>query len=359
MKIEYWDEAKSTKMITRSDPRNLCFGLVNNCTLDGESLHYPNLLLRVGNQLILPTIEQFMSLGRGTIYEKSMFYKPKNDSCYTNVEDRPVFFFNYNVANYYHWLYDTIPYLVHYFELLKAHPDAHLLCNFPYGQNAHFDFFYDTLSCLGIPRNRVIFPKHGVLYQKMYLGSSLTHNRYSSDPPHPLAQSIYKRFKAKQSQPKRIYLSRRTWTKVDKNRNIGTDYTLSRKCVNEDNVFAIFDRFGFEEIFCEDYTIQEKVSIFRNAEIVAGPMGGGFANVLFSRPETTVLCINSPDFFRINERLYHSLQHASVQHFNSTKFLRKSPSQSSANSLSVTGGFNSPWEVDLVLLEQMLKNLIS
>ena len=65
-------------------------------------------------KLILPTKEMFMSLGRGTVYEETMHYEGdiKNSHFMYNTD---VYYFVYNMANYYHFIYDTLPYLYSYF----------------------------------------------------------------------------------------------------------------------------------------------------------------------------------------------------------------------------------------------------
>ena len=95
-------------------------------------------------------------------------------------------------------------------------------------------------------------------------------------------------------------------------KNIGTDYTIQRKCVNEDSVVDLFKKNGFVEVFAEDLSMSEKVSTFANADVVAGPIGGGMANLLFSNKDTKVISINSPEFFPTNERLKNAMLHTDI-----------------------------------------------
>ena len=77
MKIKYWD--KSVSDIKRiSDERDIKVGYFKNCVIEGHSIHYPQPLIKTGDELLLPTIERFMSLGRGTVYESDMEWKCKN-----------------------------------------------------------------------------------------------------------------------------------------------------------------------------------------------------------------------------------------------------------------------------------------
>ena len=116
MKIKYWDKSNQGDIHTISEERNIKVGYFKDCTIEGASPHYPQPLIKSGNELLLPTIERFMSLDRGTIYEETMQWECKNTNI-TKVETSPVFYFVYNCANYFHWIYDTVPYLYSFFEL--------------------------------------------------------------------------------------------------------------------------------------------------------------------------------------------------------------------------------------------------
>ena len=42
--------------------------------------------------------------------------------------------------------------------------------------------------------------------------------------------------------------------------------TEARKCVNEDEVAEYFISLGFEEVFCENLSMKEKIGLFRGAK---------------------------------------------------------------------------------------------
>ena len=104
----------------------------DNCIPCGHNLYYPNVLLNnTDNGLILPLIERTMSLGSGTIYEKSNMtfnYKSKKIN---NIYNNPVFFFVYNKDNYFHYVYDTLPYLISFLKLKSQIPEVKLLMQLP------------------------------------------------------------------------------------------------------------------------------------------------------------------------------------------------------------------------------------
>ena len=116
---------------------------------------------------------------------------------------------------------------------------------------------------------------------------------------------------------------------------------------------------GFTEVFCENLTMSEKIGMFRNAKYIAGPIGGGMCNVIFSPPETRVLSINNPTFFDVNYRFRFSMEHTDMIDFDYTEFVdHQAETIDGDSALSVSGGLNSPWQVDLNKLSKFLDKWI-
>ena len=156
MKIKYWDKSDKAEIYNISDERNIKVGYFKDCTIEGINTHYPQPLIKSNDDLLLPTIERFMSLDRGTIYEETMQWECKNTNI-TKVETSPVFYFVYNCANYFHWIYDAVPYLYSYFKLKKEINDLKILINVSEDRNDLNSFVYETLSLLGIDKKDLIF----------------------------------------------------------------------------------------------------------------------------------------------------------------------------------------------------------
>jgi hypothetical protein len=165
----------------------------------------------------------------------------------------------------------------------------------------------------------ITYAEDGATYETLYLASSLTHGRTNDGtcasglPPSLEAASIWRRLSAgvKLAGPQKLYISRRSWIHGNTS-NIGTNYTTRRQCINEDEVVALFERHGYKETFCELMTMEEKIAAFSAATHVAGFIGGGMANLLFSPPQTRATCIETPEFLRINERFRHSMDHTQI-----------------------------------------------
>ena len=358
--IEYWNQGETKTLCSEDENgRTLECAYFSSVQFTGHSKYYPMPLMysHRDRRLCLPTIERFMSLGRGTVYEESMKYDMKLCS-FRSRYDIPVFYFAYNMANYFHFIYDTLPYLYTYFEEKKIHPELKLLVSPAEGKDDLYPFVWETFELMGINRSDVVFLEQDVIYDYVLVGSSLTHGGLSEKPPHKFTFDIINRLRGTYKGPERVYISRRTWVHNNLD-NIGTNYTERRKCINEDQVAQLFKLYGFQEVFCENLTMEEKIGIFSSAKYVAGPIGGGMANTLFCPKETKVLSINSPLFFEVNDRLRHAMEHTQLTHFDDTMFTdKKEETVDSVGSLSISGGMNSPWEVDLNKLSKFLDTWI-
>ena len=88
---------------------------------------YPDVLLSSNGDLYNPISEKTMSLKSVEGNTVSTYDEPEVKS----VIDNPLFFFIYNTDNYYHFVYDTLPYLISFLNLRKSIPELKLLMNYP------------------------------------------------------------------------------------------------------------------------------------------------------------------------------------------------------------------------------------
>lgn len=309
--------------------------------LTGRNIHYPNCLLERNGELIAPYDERVMSLQKDTFYDDNIWneYVPYSR---TLVEQTPVYFFIYNVDNYYHFIYDTLPQLVGYFKLKEIIPSLTLLVNTSHPlKNKLSPFVAEFLNNLGI--TEFLIASKTTKYARLFIQSSLTHGGQSNDPASKLATSIWKRMSVPDIQtPKRFYISRRTWMH-GKTENLGTNYTTRRKCMNEDAVVELLSKYGIQEVFTELLTTDEKLAYFKNAELVVGVSGGGLCNVLFSPSSTKTLCINTPYFLEINKRFKHSIDHVKVLYSNSAEHADKSSKYQLYSRVKITNAENESY----------------
>jgi len=297
------------------------------CLFTGLNLYYPNTLIKFENELILPTLERTMSLKSGTIYEKFNMNFDYYEKDYKNSCNIPLFFFIYNTDNYFHFLYDSLPYLISYLHLKNSIPELKLLMQYPNEQKTSFyPFINEFLEILNIFKEDIILVDEDTLYSEIYVSTSYTHDIDSNLPPRKEIYDFYqnivsivkKKYScANVSTPQKIYVSRRTWLHNDFS-NIGTNYTTRRRLVNEDEIVESLKREGFTEVFTENLTTLEKILYFANATHVVGAIGGGISNVLFSPKTTKLDALISPTFLDVNTRFKYSLDCVDVNYnFNS------------------------------------------
>jgi hypothetical protein len=296
---------------------------VNNIVPCSESLTYPSIRFKslLENKVINPVFEKTMSLSKINL---DIFEKQKEYIISKKI-DSPVFFFCFNFNNYYHFLYDTLPYFISYRELKKNIPDLKLLV-----PNTDFKkFVLETFELLNIPTEDFIIVNENHTYGEMYYSDSMTHGVDSNLPPHISSKQIYEDLKKNSLNksknkifPKKIYISRRTWENKDSS-NIGTNYTNRRKMINEENLISFLKERDFTEVFCEDLSMSDKITMFYQSEFIIGSIGGGMSNCLFSEKTCKILTIVSPDFLSINYRFIFSLDNGNLKLFNETSHENK------------------------------------
>lgn len=296
---------------------------LNGCSLQ-KSLYYPNTLIRCQQKLFNPVRESVMSIPK----TEQPFGLKRNQA---HVCETPVFFFLYNTDNYYHFIYDTLPYIMSYNIGKQIYKNLKLLMYYPNPETAHYDFVVEFLALCGVREDDIIIADENTLYDKMLFSSSYTQDGMPNSPPREEVYILHEQLAKKwaptvqlKSSPKKIYVSRRSWVHDDTS-NIGTDYTTRRQLENESELVLALGDMGFTEVFTELMTTQEKMALFYNAEHVVGCIGGGLANVMFSPPETRLDCIVSPGFFDVNERFKFSLQNVDTRYFHETEHVNDKP----------------------------------
>jgi capsular polysaccharide biosynthesis protein len=295
--------------------REISIFKLEKVVLTGENNFYPNTLLfsEKTKKIYNPIQEKTMSL-KDVEESKEFNFIKKSIS---RVENNPVFYFIYNTDNYFHFIYDSLPYLISFKYLKKQIPSLKLLMNFPNSfKKQNYKFVDEFLEVLDIKKEDIIIAEDGVEYEEVFISSSYTHGHDSNAPPRKEIYELYSNISDKinslygslykNKTYKKIYISRRTWLNSDHS-NIGTNYTLRRRMVNEDALVESLKANGFEEVFTENLTTTEKILLFRNADYIVGAIGGGMCNLLFANPLTDSITICSPTFLEVNKRFIYSL----------------------------------------------------
>lgn len=299
--------------------RDIILSKWSNIYLTGYNTNYPNILYKKINSkyYILPTRDKIMSLNKESIYEENgmNYFEDEKDEKDFNIIEDDVLYFIYDTNNYYHFIYDMIPYLYYY----KYLSNSKLLMS----ENAFkYKFVKETLNLFGIFDENIIIHNKNNLYKNIYTGTSLTHNGLSNNEPRNEIFEIYNILIKNASKylihvPEKIYISRRTWIHNDLS-NIGTNYTTKRKLMNEDEIVEKLNNEDFTEVFCENLSMIDKINLFNNSKYIIGAIGGGMCNLVFSKKDTKVLILVSPTFLEINGRFIYSMYHTDIKYINGT-----------------------------------------
>ena len=301
--------------------------VLNDVVFTGSSLCYPNLVLysNLDNTFYQPLEESTMSL-RNVDSTHKINHKVENTS---KTYNDPVFYFIYNTDNYYHFIYDTLPYLISYKKLKSVTKNLKLLMHYSHGDK-FYKFVTEFLEILKIDESDVVILNKDTMYSHVYISSTYT---YGSDPKQQPRTEIYDLYKEivenvkelniKKQFPKKFYISRRSWIHNDFS-NIGTNYTTRRKCENENELVDLLKSQGYEEIFTEKLSTVDKILLFNNAEAIVSAIGGGIVNVLFSKPLCKLITLVSPTFLDVNYRFTYSLNKVNAYYFWDTKHTESS-----------------------------------
>ena len=194
----------------------------------------------------------------------------------------PVFLLSDDVwpPNYSHWLLDALPRLAA-LELAGYGAEVMLATSpltAPYQR--------ETLRACGFDADRIIELAPG---QALRAGALLA-TTDQPQPPHPMskgapwaARFLRRHFgvalplggRADPVAGRRLYLRR--------------DDARWRRVVNEPALIAMLERRGFEAVSLTNQTVAEQAALFDAAAWIVAPHGAGLANLVFARPEATVL----------------------------------------------------------------------
>ena len=186
--------------------------------------------------------------------------------------------------NYWHWLFDVLPRLALCKEITSLEKINYFLL-----PNNKRKFQKETLNILKINENKQLSSENfrHILCDKLFITShpvvkSNDVTRDVQNIPLWISQWLKKTFMQKNEKKfsKKIYIDRSDST---------SNVKYLRTIQNEDEVKNCLSRIGFESVRLGEHSFKDQVSIFENAEIIVGLHGAGFANIVFSKPNTKII----------------------------------------------------------------------
>jgi capsular polysaccharide biosynthesis protein len=174
--------------------------------------------------------------------------------------------------NYYHWILEQLPKLravEHYTQETGTEPILVLPPDSP-------SFVRETLALLDVDESSCIEWQGPALDVETLVVPSFP--EANADNLHWLRTRLRRAAARRQesvSVSERIFISR----KGARNH---------RHLRNEDNVLDTLERYGFERVFTEDYSIVEQIQMFSEAHAIASTHGAGLTNIIWADEATII-----------------------------------------------------------------------
>ena len=298
---------------------------------------------------IIKTSEPIMvELGKNADKVKPPIWK---DVPWSGVIKKGTYFYWYSkpLHNYYHTILDSLGCLWHYFHLKYDYPNLKLLVNINHANlNTWPPYVKELLEILNIDWE---YTESNSVYETLFFGATLNQNDNGVRiQPKPgqfmiLMQLINNALDKNLDVPRfdNIYISRRTQHNPIYNKDIiGEDNTKKRGNVDEDKVVDILEDLNFHEVFGENYTLAEKITMFHHMKKYVTQSGAGITNT-FYRKKGIIGGISSPGlvFPNIQEHsrhmIYSKYYDNIVNIFQDTSFVDPQHKK-----------YNNPWKINSI-----------
>ncbi len=190
--------------------------------------------------------------------------------------------------NYFHWIFDVLPKIGILEQLkLKQNPNYFLL------PSLKKKYQLESLLDLKISEKRLL---DGEKYKHIKCDNLLTVDHpyvFKNNPSKSivniptwiiqwLRKKYIKRKSIKSDYFRKIYINREKDSILE-----------NRRIINNEEVKNILKNYGFKIVSLSNYTFKDQVKIFNNAKFIVGLHGAGFANLVFSKPNTKVIELSS------------------------------------------------------------------
>lgn len=100
---------------------------------------------------------------------------------------------------------------------------------------------------------------------------------------------------------------------------ISREQANRRRVENRDEIMEVLSDYGFKSFVLENLSVKEQATLFANAEIVVGPHGAGFTNLMYSRDTAVVELFGSRKkltYYRLSKLLGFEYQAITGEEFS-------------------------------------------
>ncbi|GAA3993014.1 glycosyltransferase family 61 protein [Hymenobacter antarcticus] len=187
----------------------------------------------------------------------------------------------WSVENYYHWMADTLPRLL---VLRELHPNMMLELPQPIPPKELPSYIKATASALGFNRYAPVNPQQ-IMRAACVVVPELTATPIKQNPElirQVRAELLSAYGPAPAPATRRIFAARSA--------------SGARRIINEPEVDAVLEEFGFEKVYFERITFSEQIQLMHETTILLGVHGAGMTNMFFLQPGAKVLELLDKDY---------------------------------------------------------------
>ena len=194
-----------------------------------------------------------------------------------------------------HWLVDA---LIPYLECRDIHPDLIFL----YGDTlTEYQEFH--LELFNVPKDKVQIYNWQEIHR---FEDCITQAPFHHENPVLAFASVFSK-----PQPAYLEFTETAFKTVD---GIGERIYVSRKdakngriLINEPEIEDALVKEGFSIVNSSDFSKEDWVSVFRNASVIAGALGAGLLNAVFTKPGANILALTGPSYYEAHVAQVSSL----------------------------------------------------
>lgn len=246
------------------------------------------------NAIVKELLSQTFSIGR---YQELLEKINVTDRIPKKMTGRVAVLTRVSTDIYGHWLVDVLGRL----EFLRMHNIAYDWLYVPFNCR----YMHETLTLLGVDPSKIIQPYNDNFYIQAdeLIVPSLTIRRIPApgevafSPVHPCTfycadwninflRTTFLPYVnvllAHRTLPEKVFISRKD--------------ASSRRMVNEDEVFALFEPYGFTQVSMTHMSFIEQIALFHHAKIIVAAHGSSLTNLIFCEPGTKVIEIFQNQF---------------------------------------------------------------
>lgn len=181
---------------------------------------------------------------------------------------------------YYNWVFDV-------FSRLIMLQNNNISYDWLY-VSSHKPFMKELLALAGVDVHKIITPSDAIIQADKIIVPSLPRSAIQNDILYPckvwhdektinalkqivipLTLEVPDRFSEK------VFISRQD--------------TTNRQITNEDEIFALFEPYGFQRYSLSNLSIIEQAALFNRAETIVATHGAGLTNLVFCKPNTMIV----------------------------------------------------------------------